>query len=513
MDVTTDSESPDGQRRPREASPSNSTPRPRADRSSHSNPSFSSLPPLVTSSSARHGVTQRIPSYANKRFSTFSNSSGQFARSRPQSTVFPAFHSSLNYALVRDFAYATNHPMHYGPTHEPESAASTNASDFARRLSDPPAVPWQGTRGPWSGIPESVAHGGPQLPAMAFGDGPPWQEDDDLLSPIVTSTKHRKAKSEMIGSDYFSTHSISPANGGRRTSFAGVNTDGTETYYVDHQGETLPDGPGGEFIDIPSTESSWDPHDSANTDSSKTTYLEPYSHVLPSASPDFLNDDNDSRYSRDYSFTIASPDEEMHGKAVALFDFAKENENELPLVEGQVLWVSYRHGQGWLVAQDPKSGESGLVPEEYVRLVRDIQGGLNGLNGQFMSDGGSPVGAPDTPTAPPTNDSLGNGNNGSQHYLPVVSHFSTSSRDIHPYPQHHLLGSQANTPTTNIDSQLGNMSLDEKRGLRQDQEQSEEETDTEEESSQDDHSRGKGGHKGENIAPLHGKHTVTKVLR
>ncbi|KAF2236483.1 hypothetical protein EV356DRAFT_443423, partial [Viridothelium virens] len=60
----------------------------------------------------------------------------------------------------------------------------------------------------------------------------------------------------------------------------------------------------------------------------------------------------------------------MHGKAIALFDFTRENENELPLVEGQVILVSYRHGQGWLVAQDPISGESGLVPEEYVRLLR-----------------------------------------------------------------------------------------------------------------------------------------------
>ena len=62
----------------------------------------------------------------------------------------------------------------------------------------------------------------------------------------------------------------------------------------------------------------------------------------------------------------------MHGKAIALFDFQRENENELPLVEGQVILVSYRHGQGWLVAQNPISGESGLVPEEYVRLLREL---------------------------------------------------------------------------------------------------------------------------------------------
>jgi hypothetical protein len=93
--------------------------------------------------------------------------------------------------------------------------------------------------------------------------------------------------------------------------------------------------------------------------------------------PPFDSDDNlleleayenpPSRYARQYS--IISPDEEMHGKAVALYDFARENDHELPLVKGQVILVSYRHGQGWLVAQNPKSGESGLVPEVLVRLL------------------------------------------------------------------------------------------------------------------------------------------------
>ncbi|KAF2822063.1 hypothetical protein CC86DRAFT_247593, partial [Ophiobolus disseminans] len=56
--------------------------------------------------------------------------------------------------------------------------------------------------------------------------------------------------------------------------------------------------------------------------------------------------------------------------AVVLFDFARENDNELPLVKGQIVLISYRHDQGWLVAQDPKTGESGLVPEGYVCLLR-----------------------------------------------------------------------------------------------------------------------------------------------
>lgn len=165
-----------------------------------------------------------------------------------------------------------------------------------------------------------------------------------------------------------------------------------------------------------------------------------------SQSPTPFDDEDESRYSREYQFHIASPDEEMHGKAVALFDFARENENELPLLEGQVLWVSYRHGQGWLVAQDPKTGENGLVPEEYVRLLRDIEGGLHGLNGQIpglspASEGpelgqGSPE--METPTAPvPSSASHERTMSGvsaaSEHYTPILSHFTTSSKDLQPY--------------------------------------------------------------------------------
>lgn len=72
--------------------------------------------------------------------------------------------------------------------------------------------------------------------------------------------------------------------------------------------------------------------------------------------------------SREYEFSVASVDE-IHGRALALFDFVPENENEAPLCAGQIVCVSYRYGQGWLVAQDQETGETGLVPEEYVRML------------------------------------------------------------------------------------------------------------------------------------------------
>jgi hypothetical protein len=152
----------------------------------------------------------------------------------------------------------------------------------------------------------------------------------------------------------------------------------------------------------------------------------------------------------------------MHGRAVALFDFARENDNELPLVEGQVILVSYRHGQGWLVAQDPKTGESGLVPEEYVRLLKDIEGGWHGLmNGgaEVESAGGGSTTAMDFTTDVKTPTQLEQvGQNHKRDipaaqqgdfYPPVVSTFSTSREDLEPWPhREHLLGNQVQTPTS-----------------------------------------------------------------
>jgi SH3 domain-containing protein len=176
-----------------------------------------------------------------------------------------------------------------------------------------------------------------------------------------------------------------------------------------------------------------------------------YEHGGPAGFGGYDSDDtpDDTRYSRDYQFTIVSPDEEMHGRAVALFDFEAENENELTMREGMIVHISFRHGQGWLVAQHPKTGESGLVPEEYVRLLRDIEGGYDGL----MMTNGDPDEArtPTQETAMVTNE-LGQVQSPKEpppHYQPIVSTFSTSREDLEPFPTHKLQVSSplASTPT------------------------------------------------------------------
>ncbi|KAL4929996.1 adaptor protein NBP2 [Aspergillus undulatus] len=370
-----------------------------------SSPNLTVLPPLVTDTPVRLGSRQRSSSYGKDRLSTFSNLSvASQNRSRPGSHVFPIFHSSLPYALVRDFAYPTVHPFHYGPLPLSASGLSSPVSEH-RRLSDPPAS-WDSSRGQWSTQPwgTDTGQGHQQLPAMSFGDGPPYSEDEDLHSPVFSVPRHRKTKStgsdlngRLSGGNNYSRHlSVSADN--ERGTLVSMNADGSETYYVNDDDDDN-DGPGGDLVTYPPNES-------------RFTYIGAYNDNHGYGGEAGLASE-DHRYSRDFQFSVGCPDEEMHGKAVALFDFTREHENELPLAEGQVILVSYRHGQGWLVAEDPRTGESGLVPEEFVRLVRDIEGGLTSLNGdaevEYEDEYPSPDSTDSQQEVTPTSHSAANG--------------------------------------------------------------------------------------------------------
>ena len=241
-------------------------------------------------------------------------------------------------------------------------------------MSDPAVSSWDDARNNWSAGPPWTEEGSSnqreQLPAMSFSDGgPPYSEDDDLHSPIVTTAKHKK---------------LSKFDRGR--------SPGTRAQPSASSSRTDPDlnGPG-EAVPTDSSSQSQSQRPTHHRDSNFAKPIRRSSNESSSPEPVLSSDggpstntdrdsDDPTRFSKDYSFTIASPDEEMHGKAVALFDFESEHHNELALREGQIILVTYRQAQGWLVAQDPRTGESGLVPEEFVRLVKDIEGGLNGLS-------------------------------------------------------------------------------------------------------------------------------------
>ncbi|KAI9791271.1 MAG: HOG (high osmolarity glycerol) pathway protein [Peltula sp. TS41687] len=481
--------------------------------SSNSAPTHPALPRLITNQ--KRSILPRPPSQV-KRVSTTSTVS-HHGQSRPPSHFVPGFESSLTYTLVRDFAYSTRHHLHYGPAPEPSepgSIVSTPVSESHRRLSDPARASWGTSLGGWSAGPwggdGSVGGGGEQHhPSILLQGGPPYTEDGDLQSPVVI-TRHKRYKSTMpaLGAGGGQSRGrgrerregqgeepvISQHYDGERGYYAGTREDGSETYYVSEADGTA-DGPGGEYVTYPPEQarhSKLGPYSSTargQRDSHFAVTLPNRSYVdqpadqhqqhhyhdatsersEPGSSPDAYADDDidddQARYSRNYQFTITSPDEEMHGKAVALFDFARENENELPLVEGQVIWVSYRHGQGWLVAEDPRTNESGLVPEEYVRLLRDIRGGWGEGEGEGDDLDGSPedVDSPTTTTTTTTTTAGGDviddphatpTQTDHQHHFtslptqpnltngqPKISTFSTSSKDLDPYP-HHLLGTQ-----------------------------------------------------------------------
>jgi len=289
-----------------------------------------------------------------------------------------------------------------------------------------------------------------QLPAMTFNDGgPPYSEDEDLRSPVVTTSRHRKNRSNT------GERGRSPGAAGHdRGTIIDINGDQVEEYRPTDSDDL--DGPGGEIETYTNPKRQANHRDSNFAKpiqrlKSPQEYKEPVSEE-DASEEEGDDDEGDPRYSKDYSFTIASPDEEMHGKAIALFDFMPEHENELPLHEGQVILVSYRHGQGWLVAEDPQSGESGLVPEEFVRLLKHIEGGLNGLQSVDL-DGHetldvdyvpSPISNDPASAATPTpqhhqfGDTAGhtlkssNGGLPSGRHPAVQSNFSTSSRDFSP---------------------------------------------------------------------------------
>src|SRR3954454_19097465 len=120
--------------------------------STHSADSASpALPPIVTTQMPRRSSSQRAPSYANKRMSTFStprasNPSG----SRPPSHLFAMLYSSLPYTQVRDFAYPVTDPVHYGA---PASSDVSTPVSESRRQSDPALPSWNDHKGskmpPW----------------------------------------------------------------------------------------------------------------------------------------------------------------------------------------------------------------------------------------------------------------------------------------------------------------------------------------------------------------------------
>ncbi|KAI4726625.1 hypothetical protein E4T49_05644 [Aureobasidium sp. EXF-10728] len=349
--------------------------------------------PTLTTSAHNVNSSQNNNNRQSLRRSLMSTRSHTSQRSRPASSVFPIFPSSLSYALVRDFAYPQFHPLHFGPSPEPANRASDDASNFSssRRLSDPPIGSWDPRgwgAGPWGGDGGAHFAAGDQLPSTSFDD----DADDDVTSTAKLAKNHRKSKSA-----HEEPRGRSTTKRGPRNQVPGLDSQG---FFA-----AGPDDDDDEEEEDQDTEDESNHH---NKSTGSTLPAHRYTH-----SPEGLSSRHHARLSaleppfsdssdpadapggplhhlhdgHAHRPTSTSLDESFAGPSLALYNFVPENSNELALREGQIIQVGYRHGQGWLVAMDLESGEQGLVPEEYVRLLSEIEGWGEHLEGVEEEEG------------------------------------------------------------------------------------------------------------------------------
>ena len=172
--------------------------------------------------------------------------------------------------------------------------------------------------------------------------------------------------------------------------FAGFNRDGTETHCIDQEDESA-SVPVGELFTYPADQSRQFQLASKIYASPRQSTILPIFVSRPYAQQDVAEDsigegsrisnpDMDTRYSEDHRCTIAF-EKEVYDVAVALFDFTRESVDELPLNVGQIIWVCSHQSQGWVMAKDPRTGELGFVPENFVRLLPDVEGNWSTLSG------------------------------------------------------------------------------------------------------------------------------------
>ena len=234
--------------------------------------------------------------------------------------------------------------------------------------------------GPWGG--DGVLYGDPEegglgpLPSTSFGNEDAQDFGDDELA--VKRSKHRKSKSYANMSDY--------ERGRRRESGKRSRVSGEDVFRFSGQ-QTDPAGrdslrqsrgygdmrKDSHFSSLPHRSF----HHSQHLDEDEHIPLDTEPHTSHSPVRDSMGPEDEELFA---------------GPSLALYSFEPENSNELRLEEGQEIMVSYRHGQGWLVASDPRTGEQGLVPEAYVRLIAEMPN-YDPETGQFvdMDDETSPI--------------------------------------------------------------------------------------------------------------------------
>ncbi|SCV05335.1 LANO_0H05226g1_1 [Lachancea nothofagi CBS 11611] len=121
-----------------------------------------------------------------------------------------------------------------------------------------------------------------------------------------------------------------------------------------------------------------------NTDR-EITRIVPESGCVARESHGSRTDNSEDAITKRQSIILPS-DYIVNKQAVALYDFVPENDNELELREGDKLFIGYRHGQGWLVAENEQQTRTGLVPEEYVSIIEIKSTGSSSTENHHADD-------------------------------------------------------------------------------------------------------------------------------
>lgn len=147
------------------------------------------------------------------------------------------------------------------------------------------------------------------------------------------------------------------------------------------------------------------------------------------------NNTNDNDLERRQSVILPN-DYIVNKRAIALYDFEPENDNELGFKEGDTLFISYRHGQGWLVAENQERDQTGLVPEEFVSFVEPSKEEQEEDNNvarpfyltQFITNGLVPLQDEEESENERLND-LKHGDNNDEDEWEDIDHLQTGLRD------------------------------------------------------------------------------------
>lgn len=315
----------------------------------------------------------------------------------PPSYTEPAPRLLFYETVLRDFAYSPSHYLHNGPTDIDEGGPDHMQAPETRRSRS--QLRRSSDSGESSTVNSGINSGAHWTPGIWGGDGAIYEDMSPLPSTSFHTSseerrssfhrqqnqQHRKSRSYADVYSYERGRRREHSAAKRGSFLSGGN--GNESGHADPAGrEALrasrgiePSGDQDLEDDMyalsmqPSTRPRRDSHVAQQTLPSGSYHEERTSGFADTISDLPLDHEDTQENHSPQRESLGPEDEELFaGPSLALYDFEPENDNELRIREKEIIMVSYRHGQGWLVAQNA-AGDAGLVPEAYVRLLSEME--------------------------------------------------------------------------------------------------------------------------------------------